>query len=432
VIKKRTKTRASIGLLGLLALFSMQTSSIAQTMAPVAVYPNSPTVNTRTTYGYPSVKPGLSDPFASTAAYPNGVYQVAQLPPQAAPPYQPYPGQQPGFVGQPPAMIGQPQPGYPVPPPQTGYVPQNYTMPPGNPYYNPYQNFGKSPAWTAHLAWIYMNRTKSQSSFPLLVDNAGGTLVDAKDLDYGWQSGFDAGVSRRNRNGSNFELRYFQIDNWNATLEDIPFVADNAIATNPNSVLFDNGTVNYQGMSKLRSAEFNFVDRQLGGERFRFAVGFRWVLVHETLAATFTGTNPNDLIFATDTGNNLWGFQLATDGVLYSNGRFNIVTWGKAGLYANVSDQITVAARGDVPIATNGIKSTNVSYLGESGILGEWEIFPKVSIVGGYQLFYLSGLALAADQLPNMNSIAGGLVPIRLDQSDMFYHGAYAGIDIHF
>ena len=63
--------------------------------------------------------------------------------------------------------------------------------------------------------------------------------------------------------------------------------------------------------------------------------------------------------------------------------------------------------------------------------MADWAILPRVSIVGGYQIIYIAGAALAPDQLQNMSSIATGLVPSVLDQSDPFYHGALVGIDVH-
>ena len=44
------------------------------------------------------------------------------------------------------------------------------------------------------------------------------------------------------------------------------------------------GTASYLADSSLYSFEANFVDRQLGGERFRLAIGFRWMEVSENLA----------------------------------------------------------------------------------------------------------------------------------------------------
>lgn len=436
---KQTKIWLAVHFGWTIAFCGAAANTFAQAPPYGAVYPNSPVINTQTTYGYPSFGQVSADPFSAqrppvAAVYPNGAYQVAQLPPQAPPPFQPFPGQpQPGLVPPPPGFTGQPQP---------GFVPQNYAAPPPTqqPYWNPvnpYQpggfNTGRPPVWSVHAAWIYMTRTKS-NGFPLLLDVGGGTLVDAENLNYGWKSGFDAGISRRNQNGSNFELRYFQIDSWSANLSSTYDPTD-AIATNLPSMLSASGSVSpgtasYLADSSLYSFEANFVDRQLGGERFRLAIGFRWMEVSENLAQTFAGAEATDLTFETDTNNHLYGLQFGSDGTLYSNGRFNIVGWGKSGVYGNVADQSTIVTR-DIVLRANGARGTNVAYVGESGLIGEWRLTPAVSIVGGYQLIYISGVSLAADQLPNMTSISDGLDPVRLDQSGVFYHGAYVGIDVH-
>ncbi len=346
-------------------------------------------------------------PMQPQASLQTPVYQVAQLPQQ----FQQPPFQQP-FPQQYPQQFPQTQP---------VYTPQNYLAP------NPYAygcNTAHQLLWTAQLNALYMARGKS-SSFPMLLDGGGATVVNADQLDFGWETGFDVALSRRWNDYQNIELRYFQIDGWDAMLSS-PFVATDAIATSPPSPIGFAGTVDYFYESLMRSAEINLVNRLSPVESFRLALGFRWMQINENLSQTFL---PVASVFEIDTSNNLYGLQLGGDAVLYRGIRFNVAGWIKSGIYANVADQSTSIMGG--PVVSNGIGETTAAFIGETGLLADFELTQSISLIGGYQLLWVSGAALAADQLPNMSSALTGLVPTGLDQSDVFYHGAIVGVDIH-
>jgi hypothetical protein len=346
-------------------------------------------------------------PMQSQAGFQTAAYQVAQIPQQ----YQQPPFQQP-FPQQYPQQFPQVQP---------GYTPQNYLAP--SPYPCGYDTVCQL-LWTVQLNALYMTRGKS-SSFPLLLDGGGATVINADQLDFGWETGFDVALSRRWGDNLNIELRYFQIDGWDAMLSS-PFVATDALATNPPSPFGAAGTVDYFYESSIRSAEINLVNRLLPNESFRLSLGFRWMQISENLSQTFS---PAAAVFDIDTGNNLYGLQLGGDAVLYRGILFNVAGWIKSGIYANVADQSTSIIGG--PAVSNGIGETTPAFVGETGLLADFALTQSISLFGGYQLLWVSGAALAADQLPNMSSVLTGLVPTGLDQSDVFYHGAIFGVDIH-
>ena len=346
------------------------------------------------------------------AGFQTAAYQVAQVPPQYQPQQfpqqqfqQPYPQQYPQQFQQ-----GQPY-----------YAPQNYFAQNQNPYG---YNTGSQQMWTIQGNALYMTRTKS-SSFPLLLDGGGATVVNADQMDFGWHFGFDVAASRRIGDYLNIEMRYFQIDGWDAMFSS-PFVATDAIATNPPSPILVPGTVDYFYQSSIHSAEINLVNRLLPNESFRVSLGFRWMELSENLLQTF---NPAAVLFEVDTNNHLYGLQLGGDVVLYHGNRFNVASWIKGGIYANVADQSTSITGG--PVFVNGARETSPAFVGETGLMADFALTQSISLIGGYQLMWVSGVALASDQIPNMGPVLGGLVPTGLDQSDAFYHGAIFGVDIH-
>lgn len=303
----------------------------------------------------------------------------------------------------------------------------------GNPYANPYGNSWQcnQKLWTVQINGLYMKRARPHS-FPLLIQPGGGIRVNADEFDFGWHGGFDVGLSRRFGAYQNIELRYFQIDSWTAVVSS-PYQPFDRIGTDPRTlVLLPAGTVDYNYDSRLLSFEANLVSRFVASDRVRLGIGFRYLRLRESLNTAFSVTDAEMTI---NTRNNLYGLQFAGDGVLINSGRFSVVTWVKAGIYANSGKQETTVGDAWIPnppLFVNGIDRTTASFVGETGLMGAFQITPCLSLTGGYQLLWVSGAALAADQLPNMGNFGGGFVPATLDQSDVFYHGAIFGIELHF
>jgi len=389
-------------------------------------------------YAQPIRQSAGNDPFtlqsqpnfgATAAPYPGPNYRVAQVPQQQQQPQFIQPTQSPQYVA--PQQI---PPGLTQTP---AYVPQNYAAPvPSYPGFttNPYQpGYIASPqqVWAAQGNVLYMTRTKS-SSFPLLIDGGGATLFNANELDFGWKTGYDVALSRKFRSGMNFELRYFQIDGWTA-VNGAPFAVSDAIATNLPTSLIGSGTIDYVSDSSIHSFEMNLINQARLSEKFRLSIGFRWVELSDNLIQTFS---PTGSTFDINTNNHLYGLQLGSDGVIFTSagGGFNVVVWGKSGVYANVGDQSSIVSGGPAlyggPSVANGARKTTASYIGESGLLGDFQLTQRISVIGGYQLIWISGAALAADQLPNISSALTGLNPTGLDQSGVFYHGAFLGVDV--
>ncbi len=458
------RIRYFLAFLFLVAIIPAAVNGQSQAMVPITPKPSSAAVYTQTVQNPPQPIVATGNQFTAQnstqgntawrAIPPSGAgYQVASNPgTYTAPPgffVQPAPFDafsNPGVQGYGTFNAGYNPPTYPqnyqvaqapqYPQAAPVYVPQSYVAPPGQPYYGaggavPYGGANTfQPLWTAQFNVLYMTRAKS-NNFPLLVDGAANTIVDMSQLDYGWQTGYDIGLSRRTSPNSNFELRYFQVRSWNADLSS-PFNPGDSIVTDPLTLLPLGGTLEYSADSNLNSFEMNFVQRLAVNQRSRFAIGFRWMEISENLLQTLMFGMPTDAQLDIDTNNHLYGLQIAGDTALFNSGCFSMATWLKAGVYANFADQSTflMTSDGDV-LLYNSFEDTVVSFVGEGGIMADLELLPRVSIVGGYQFIYVAGAALAPDQLNNMSSVSTGLVPVALDQSDPFYHGALLGIDIH-
>ncbi|MGI9516590.1 MAG: hypothetical protein ACR2NP_06085 [Pirellulaceae bacterium] len=419
-------------LLGVVASASAQTNPNSQvnsgwrdgrSLAPPVVY-------TASAVPYASgqaISPGYAvapvvafDPYATQTAQAGSFVHANALP---APVYQ---AQAPAYQVAPvPQQLPQVAPVYV---PQTNLVQPGMSPYPGWGGVTPYGFNSAGNLWTVQLNALYMKRGKP-GSFPLLVNGGGMTLVNADQLEFDYEWGFDVGISRRINNNQNIELKYFQIRDMTSTFSS-PFVAGDALATSPPTPLFvgpAGATIDYLYNSSLNNFEINWITRT-AAPRFRVGLGFRWIEVSDNLLQTLTGPGPMVSTMLTDTNNHLYGLQIMGDMALFNSGKFAMVPWIKAGIFGNFSDQDTTFTS---PAIFSTASGTNASFVGETGLLGEFQLGPRVSLVGGYQFLYMTGITLAADQLPNMGPGLGGFVPITLDQSDILYHGAIFGIDIH-
>ena len=75
------------------------------------------------------------------------------------------------------------------------------------------------------------------------------------------------------------------------------------------------------------------------------------------------------------------------------------------------------------------------SFVAEFGVYGTYDITCNLSVRGGYQLMYLDGVALAADQVPNTGDLdaAPGTVAVNAHGGNsLFYHGLNAGLEYRF
>jgi len=107
-----------------------------------------------------------------------------------------------------------------------------------------------------------------------------------------------------------------------------------------------------------------------------------------------------------DTHNDLFGFQIGGD-YIHRQCKWQWGFRGKTGLFVNFADQnsrILTSAPGD-PFATTQLNITNyarrdvVSLLAEIGFVGRYKIRPNLVLNAGYDLMWVTGLALAPEQL---------------------------------
>lgn len=166
---------------------------------------------------------------------------------------------------------------------------------------------------------------------------------------------------------------------------------------------------------------------------FTLLAGFRWVELGELLAIRQAQPIARDL-FAVATDNRLYGFQLGTDVCLLDRSKFRVAGTARAGVFYNRAEQSTQApVLNGIPGVVDGISAQDdhTAFVGEVGVAGQYFLSSRVSMVAGYRLYWLEGLALAANQLRAMDLNAPGTASLDSGGS-LFLDGVTLGVNVTF
>lgn len=174
---------------------------------------------------------------------------------------------------------------------------------------------------------------------------------------------------------------------------------------------------------------------------------------------TESGTfGADELVFTTNVNanNQLNGAQLTGDFVLLESDRFELGAFGKAGVFhnyasVNITENYNEALNHPISITTSGSGSSVIttttkpytytrtisdskqvaSFLGQAGLTGRIFVRQNVRLFGSYEVLYLSGIALAPDQMQGITTAVTAAASLDLrTQSSVFMHGGRVGIEI--
>lgn len=265
--------------------------------------------------------------------------------------------------------------------------------------------------------------------------SAAATVLSTRNLDPG------NGVGPRFRLGwlfgprSSVELSYFGLNYWNATNEasapgalSLPGPLASQI---PGFSATDQITAGYA--ATIQNAEANYLHR-LGMSNLQVLFGFRWLGFNEKLnLRAYSPMVSND--YSINARNQLFGLQCGSR-YLVQFWRIGLEGVCKAGLYGNDSLQRTQIGPGNEVWSwlRTDRSGGNLAFVGELGLSGIAQVTNWLYVRGGYNLFWLQGIARAPDQLALTTSPgstvesaqAGALVHNR----GAFLHGASVGCEV--
>lgn len=199
------------------------------------------------------------------------------------------------------------------------------------------------------------------------------------------------------------------------------------LQTAPPTNVFGTRNVTASYESSLRSMEANLRFRYGGGWNWiSYAAGFRYVRLQDRLNVQLVNTSGPSATEAlrSRTENRLAGFQIGMDKSIAGNCRWSIDGYWRAGIYGNNSDQWTSLT---TPTAYSARSSDNgTAFVGELGLRGRLAVTSWLNLVGGYEVLFVDGIAVASDQTPASSATAAA--PVDSD-GDAIFHGATAALE---
>lgn len=300
---------------------------------------------------------------------------------------------------------------------------------------------------------VFLERDNQSADARLAANSlTGQAVITAGQLTFPVQPGVRLFHGRVDDCGSGWEIGYLGV--WNMFAQRQVPGLDNVQAPDPLASL----PVGLDGQSlaratygsTLNSAEWNFISRTSDGGFCRQAafpwqrcetycrgtsdwlLGFRWAGLDETASLALSGGSAGEVgRYGIQSSTNLFGMQLGRRGRLEWR-EFALEGWAKAALAGSAMSQSTAAipdAADPSLVARPGHSATEggVGFIGDIAATLTYRIDDTWGLRFGYNLFWLSGVALAQNQYDfgasaaNGSGLTGG--------AGVFLHGASLGLD---
>lgn len=297
---------------------------------------------------------------------------------------------------------------------------------------------------TGEVEVLYWNLERFDDT-PISVNGTTDTvLIDSSDLDPGFQPGTRATLGWSPEPWERWEVSGF----WVGTHSMSETVTDPA--PNPPEEIQTVTTITFPGgqgfagdfqhtvelESNIWGIEANYVRElnEISGFRPSVLAGLRYVRFNEKLQLDVIDNDPARLIglvpsdMDVDVTNDMIGVQFGLMGDTNLTDRLTLSVGGKAGMYANYSEQKTNFNDGEVPFSTSFSESDwGVSGIVQGGFNLGYALTDNMEVSVGYELTFLGGAALAPDNFANAFMNAQFNDPLTLDQGgSILYHGASA------
>jgi hypothetical protein len=243
------------------------------------------------------------------------------------------------------------------------------------------------------------------------------------------------GLARRLTECDWLEGNYFRVDSF-AGRAVLPAGATSYSTINLADLSFDDiQSASLATSGRIQSAELNL--RSCEGGLITWIGGFRWVEWNQQANVDYAFLNPvpdGSGNVASQTGNNLYGGQLGAELPLWDAGsRLKIKGIGKSGVFYNRaayqhSTTEFVTSTGEVfPQGSVAAAADQTAFVGEVGANASLCVTSWLTWRAGYTLFWLSGVAVPASQLP-VTSFGEGTALVNT-QGSVLLHGVTTGLE---
>jgi hypothetical protein len=300
---------------------------------------------------------------------------------------------------------------------------------------------------------VFLQRDNQSANQQLAANqDSGAAIISAGELQFPTQPGGRLFYGNVDECGFGWETGYLGVWNMFATRQ-VPGEA-NIRSADPLALLVDDFNDRSQSRatyaSTLNTIEINAFARWDDGGRNQFArypwqrgptyhrgtwdwlAGFRWAGLEESAALTLDGgATPVPSSYSLRSSTNLFGMQLGGRGRVEWE-RWAIESWAKAALAGTAlsqsQDPIFNAATPDPPVrSARSASEGGVGFIGDINATLVYKLSDGWALRAGYNLIWLSGVALAPNQfdfgdLPTSGTgLNGG--------AGLFLHGANLGVE---
>lgn len=272
--------------------------------------------------------------------------------------------------------------------------------------------------------FLTRSRAKATPTSKFFDQTSDGLLLDSGDLDLGTSWGLDVTAILRLGGSLGVETRYFGITDWGVsrTVTD-PLGTGVRFEGFGSSIPAVSEQIEYD--SRFYSLEVNVLP--LVTEGMPLVLGFRGLQLHERFEVWQADPLPRSVGLASRTNNYLYGFQIGAEPYLVgAGGALRLDGLIKAGIYGNHASQGVSS-----PVLGTNVEARRdlASFAGEVGVAVVYRINRAIALRGGYELLWLSQVALAPDQSRKTNLSAPSA---QLDLGTAFLHGATASVEFAF
>ena len=291
------------------------------------------------------------------------------------------------------------------------------------------------PKWEAQVDALFLWQGNIPSR-PLYVDSlTNATVLDANQLYSPAAIAPRYSLTYHRDDCRAIEVNYFQVWGFNAQQVVGPqtdatgtgaFASNNLVGPDYNEVSGAMAT----SSANIQSLEVNL--RRTDGGMIEWISGFRWLEWGQNLSFVDSITQGDTLVggdFANiNTLNNLYGWQLGGDMMLWNAGRWLRVNGiAKAGVYYNHQAAQNTYYTDFFTEANAASSNDTVSFVGETGINASLALTNWLSWRAGYTCFWLGGVATPARQL-GLTNIDTNTTSVNTNGS-VFLHGVNTGLE---
>jgi hypothetical protein len=293
------------------------------------------------------------------------------------------------------------------------------------------------PCGYAWVDGLLVSRDNGASGQAIVLDlNTDEVLASSDDVDFDWTGGVRAGYGHRICGCLSLEFGYlgvFGLDgDETVELEDSLTLPDDFGVQVNNFFAADEVTIRYE--SDLHSGEANLVccccccDCCGRCYSLEYLTGFRYISLNESFSMTAFDSAEGTSTYRVKAKNDLYGAQV---GARARNcyGRWSLESTAKAGVYGNDMEQqqsSIVDFQNVVYLPASGSREGDVAFVGDFNITGIYRLNGCWGLRAGYNLIWIEGVALAADQL---NFVNDGSTPDLVDGGGVLLHGANVGLE---